>query len=167
MKSPYDSHLDRNKANYQPLSPVNFLVRAAAVYPNKTAVIHGNKRYSYAEFYTRSRRLASSLSNRGVAQGDTVSIMAPNIPALLEAHYGVPMIGAVLNALNIRLDAAAIAFMLDHGEAKVILTDRMFSSVIEDALKIASNSPLVIDIDDPLDQSGELLGEMTYEAFLE
>tara|TARA_Y100000994_G_scaffold223482_1_gene204422 strand:- start:208 stop:1836 length:1629 start_codon:yes stop_codon:yes gene_type:complete len=167
MKSPYDTHLDRNKANYQPLSPVNFLVRAAAVYPNKTAVIHGSKRYSYAEFYTRSRRLASSLSNRGVGQGDTVSIMAPNIPALLEAHYGVPMIGAVLNALNIRLDAAAIAFMLDHGEAKVILTDRMFSSVIEDALKIASNTPLVIDIDDPLDQSGELLGEMTYEAFLE
>tara|TARA_Y100001934_G_scaffold276549_1_gene373321 strand:- start:13909 stop:15537 length:1629 start_codon:yes stop_codon:yes gene_type:complete len=166
MNSPYDTHLDQNKANYQPLTPVSFLIRAANVYPNKTAVIHGSKRYSYAEFYARSRRLASALSKRGVERGDTVSIMAPNVPALLEAHYGVPMIGAVLNALNIRLDAAAIAFMLDHSEAKVILTDRMFSSVIKEALKIVSNVPLVIDIDDPLDQSGELLGEITYEAFL-
>ena len=167
MQSPYDIDLDRNAANYQPLSPVNFLVRAAAVYPNKTAVIHGDTSFTYAEFYTRSRRLASALAKRGIGRGDTVSIMAPNVPPLLEAHYAVPMLGAVLNALNIRLDASAIAFMLDHGEAKVILTDRMFSGVIKEALKIARNTPLVIDIDDPLDQSGELLGEMDYETFLQ
>ena len=167
MQSPYDIDLDRNAANYQPLSPVNFLVRAAGVYPNKTAVIHGDTSFTYAEFYTRSRRLASALAMRGVGRGDTVSIMAPNVPPLLEAHYAVPMLGAVLNALNIRLDASAIAFMLDHGEAKVILTDRMFSGVIKEALEIATNTPLVIDIDDPLDQSGELLGEMDYETFLQ
>ena len=167
MQSPYDIDLDRNAANYQPLSPVNFLVRAAAVYPKKTAVIHGDTSFTYAEFYTRSRRLASALAKRGIGRGDTVSIMAPNVPPLLEAHYAVPMLGAVLNALNIRLDASAIAFMLDHGEAKVILTDRMFSGVIKEALEIATNTPLVIDIDDPLDQSGELLGEMDYETFLQ
>lgn len=167
MQSPYDIDLDRNAANYQPLSPVNFLVRAAAVYPHKTAVIHGDTSFTYAEFYTRSRRLASALAKRGIGRGDTVSIMAPNVPPLLEAHYAVPMLGAVLNALNIRLDASAIAFMLDHGEAKVILTDRMFSGVIKEALEIATNTPLVIDIDDPLDQSGELLGEMDYETFLQ
>ena len=167
MQSPYDIDLDRNAANYQPLSPVNFLVRAAAVYPNKTAVIHGDTSFTYAEFYTRSRRLASALAIRGIGRGDTVSIMAPNVPPLLEAHYAVPMLGAVLNALNIRLDASAIAFMLDHGEAKVILTDRMFSGVIKEALEIARNTPLVIDIDDPLDKSGELLGEMDYETFLQ
>ena len=167
MQSPYDIDLDRNAANYQPLSPVNFLVRAAAVYPNKTAVIHGDTSFTYAEFYTRSRRLASALAKRGIGRGDTVSIMAPNVPPLLEAHYAVPMLGAVLNALNIRLDASAIAFMLDHGEAKVILTDRMFSGVIKEALEIATNTPLVIDIDDPLNQSGELLGEMDYETFLQ
>ena len=141
MQSPYDIDLDRNAANYQPLSPVNFLVRAAAVYPNKTAVIHGDTSFTYAEFYTRSRRLASALAKRGIGRGDTVSIMAPNVPPLLEAHYAVPMLGAVLNALNIRLDASAIAFMLDHGEAKVILTDRMFSGVIKEALEIARNTP--------------------------
>ncbi|MEC7396164.1 MAG: acyl-CoA synthetase [Pseudomonadota bacterium] len=167
MQSPYDIDLDRNAANYQPLSPVNFLVRAAAVYPKKTAVIHGDTSFTYAEFYTRSRRLASALAMRGIGRGDTVSIMAPNVPPLLEAHYAVPMLGAVLNALNIRLDASAIAFMLDHGEAKVILTDRMFSGVIKEALEIARNTPLVIDINDPLDQSGELLGEMDYETFLQ
>ncbi|MEC8198808.1 MAG: acyl-CoA synthetase [Pseudomonadota bacterium] len=167
MQSPYDIDLDRNAANYQPLSPVNFLVRAATVYPNKTAVIHGDTSFTYTEFYTRSRRLASALAMRGVGRGDTVSIMAPNVPPLLEAHYAVPMLGAVLNALNIRLDASTIAFMLDHGEAKVILTDRMFSGVIKEALEIARNTPLVIDINDPLDQSGELLGEVDYETFLQ
>ena len=167
VQSPYDIDLNRNAANYQPLSPVNFLVRAAAVYPHKTAVIHGDTSFTYAEFYTRSRRLASALAKRGIGRGDTVSIMAPNVPPLLEAHYAVPMLGAVLNALNIRLDASAIAFMLDHGEAKVILTDRMFSGVIKEALEVATNTPLVIDIDDPLDQSGELLGEIDYETFLQ
>ena len=167
VQSPYDIDLNRNAANYQPLSPVNFLVRAAAVYPKKTAVIHGDKSFTYAEFYTRSRRLASALAKRGIGRGDTVSIMAPNVPPLLEAHYAVPMLGAVLNALNIRLDASAIAFMLDHGEARVILTDRMFSGVIKEALEVATNTPLVIDIDDPLDQSGELLGEIDYETFLQ
>ncbi len=166
MISPYDTDLDQNQANYQSLTPVNFLRRAAGVYPDKTAVVHGDTKYSYAELYARSRRLGSALARRGIGKGDTVSVMAPNVPALLEAHYGVPMTGAILNALNIRLDAGAIAFILDHAETKVLITDRMFSSVIKEALAHCDAAPLVIDIDDPLDQSGELLGELDYEAFL-
>lgn len=166
MATPYNSHLDKNPANYQSLTPVSFLRRAANVYPEKTAIVNGDSRISYREFYRRSRQLASALSRRGIGKGDTVSVMAPNVPALLEAHYGVPMIGAVLNALNIRLDAATISFILDHGEAKVLITDRMFSPVIREALKTAKTKPIVIDIDDPLDQSGELIGEKDYEAFL-
>lgn len=166
MHSPYDTDLDKNSANYQSLTPVTFLRRAAGVYPNKTAIIHGDLKISYAEFYDRSRRLASALSRRGIRHGDTVSIMAPNVPALLEAHYGVPMTGAVLNALNVRLDAANIAFMLDHAESKILITDRMFAPIIREALEIATSDPIVIDIDDPMDQSGELLGELDYETFL-
>ncbi len=163
----YDRDLDRNPANHQALTPLTFLAWSASVYPDKTAVIHGSTRYTYREFDARCRRLASALSRRGVGRGDTVAVMAPNVPALLEAHYGVPMIGAVLNALNIRLDAAGIAFILDHGEAKALITDREFSPVIKEALAKLGRAILVIDVDDPLAEGGEALGEMEYAAFLE
>ncbi len=130
----YERGLERNRANFAPLSPLSFLERAAAVFPEKTAVIHGETRYSYRELMTRCRRLASALAGRGVRPGDTVSLMAPNVPALLEAHYGVAMAGAVLNALNYRLDAASIAFILAHGEARVLITDREFSATVKAAL---------------------------------
>jgi fatty-acyl-CoA synthase len=162
----FDRDLDRNPANSAPLTPVSFLRRAAAVYPDKTAVIHGERRISYREFHERSCRLASALAGRGIGRGDTVAIMAPNVPAMLEAHYAVPMLGAVLNALNIRLDAGNIGFILAHGEAKVLLTDREFSGVIGPALAGLAAPPLVIDIDDPLAETGELLGETDYESFL-
>jgi fatty-acyl-CoA synthase len=164
---PYDTGLDKNPANYEPLSPLTFLSRSAAVYPDKTAIIHGDLRYTYGEFYARARRLASALVRRGIGKGDTVAMMAPNIPAVLEAHFGVPMTGAVLNALNTRLDAPALAFILDHGECKLLLTDREFSPLIREALALAKVKPIVIDIDDALAESGELIGEMEYEAFLE
>src|SRR5215212_9830850 len=126
--------LDRNPANYAPLTPVAFLERAAEVYPGKTAVIHADRSYTYREFDQRVRRLASVLAARGVGRGDTVAVMAPNVPALLEVHYAVPGIGAVLNALNYRLDAATIAFCLEHGNAKVLITDRDFAPVVKAAL---------------------------------
>jgi len=163
----YDRDLERVPANYMALSPLTFLTRSALVYPEQTAWIHGSQRASYAEFYARCRRLASALQARGVGLGDTVAVMAPNVPAMLEAHYGVPMTGGVINALNIRLDAAAIAFILDHGEAKVLITDREFASTIRDALQLAKVRPLVIDIDDPLYTGpGERLGEIEYEEFI-
>ena len=162
----YDQGLDKTAANYAALSPIGFLERTASVYPEKTAVIHGAMRLTYREFYARTRRLASALDARGIGYGDTVSVMAFNVPAMLEAHYGVPMVGAVLNTLNIRLDAAAIAFILDHAETKVLITDREFSDTIKSALELATVTPLVIDIDDPLHEGGELLGEMDYEAFI-
>jgi 3-(methylthio)propionyl---CoA ligase len=168
----YDApHLRRRAANYTPLSPLSFLARAAAVYPDKTAIIHGTQRTSYAEFYARSRRLADALRRRGVGIGDAVAIMAPNIPAMLEAHYGVAMAGGVLNALNYRLDARSIAFILDHGGAKVVLTDREFSPVMGEALALAAARPLVVDIDDPAHRAGATMGgapigAMEYEAFL-
>src|SRR5438128_5792198 len=120
---PYDAGLEKNPANYVPLSPIGFLLRSAAVYPNRTAVIHGQRRYTWREALERCRRLASALAKRGVGHGDTVAVMAPNVPALFEAHFGVPMTGAVLNALNIRLEADTIAFILKHGEAKALITD--------------------------------------------
>ena len=162
----YRSGLDRGPANYQPLTPLSFLEWSAAVYPDKCAVIHGNARTSYAEFHRRCHRLASALAAHGIGLGDTVAVMAPNVPAMLEAHYGVPLTGAVLNALNYRLDPATIAFILDHGEAKVLITDKEFSQVIAKALEILARPILVIDIDDPLAISGEFLGAMDYEAFL-
>ena len=158
--------LDAVDANYQTLTPLTFLKRSAATYPDKIAIIHGDRRITYRDFYARARRLASALAARGVSAGDTVSVMAANIPAMLEAHYGVPMLGAVLNALNIRLDAANIAFILDHGESKVLLTDRGFAPVIKEALALAKTKPLVIDIDDPELSEGEFLGELEYEEFL-
>ncbi|HXJ81732.1 MAG TPA: acyl-CoA synthetase [Candidatus Methylomirabilis sp.] len=163
----YEKDLERVAANYVPLTPLSFLARAATVYPEKTAVIHGDRTQSYAELYNRCRRLASALSRRGIGLGDTVAIMAPNVPAMLEAHYGVPMAGAVLNALNYRLDARAIAFILEHGRARLLITDREFSETIEQALALLERPIPVIDIDDPLHEDGRLLGEKNYEAFLE
>ena len=165
-KSAEEAGLERNDANYVPLTPLSFLRRAAAVFPERTAWIHGSRRASYAEFYARCRRLASALARRGIAKGDTVAVMSPNTPAMLEAHYGIPMCGAILNALNYRLDAASLAFILDHADAKVLLTDRAFSPVIADALSQAKVSPLVIDIDDSPEEGGDLLGTIEYEALL-
>jgi fatty-acyl-CoA synthase len=122
--SSYDVDLPKNSANYQPLTPITFLQRSASVYPDHTAIIHGTQRFTYAQFYSRCRKLASQLKKLGVGRGDTVSAMLANTPAMLEAHYGVPMTGAVLNTLNTRLDASIIAFSLDHAETKVLLTDR-------------------------------------------
>ena len=162
----YDRGLGQNEANHVPLSPLSLMRRTAEVFPDHLAVIHGEERRTWSETYTRCRRLASALVARGIERGDTVTIMAPNVPPLLEAHFGVPLCGAVLNALNVRLDAAAIAFILAHGEAKVIITDREFSPVISQALAGLEHQPLVVDIDDPLAKSGERLGEITYEQLL-
>ncbi len=165
--SPYDRDLDRNPANFQPLTPLGFLERAAAVFPDRLAIVHGALRRTYRDFYARSRRLASALAKRGFSRGDTVAAMLANTPAMLECHNGVPMCGAALNALNTRLDASALAFMLDHGEAKALIVDREFSAVIAAALKIAKARPLVIDYDDPeYDGAGARIGEIDYEAFL-
>jgi fatty-acyl-CoA synthase len=166
MSNPFETDLDRNAANYVPLTPLSFLERSASVFPDRTAVVHGKRRYSWAETYRRCKRLASALRKRGVGKGDTVAVMAPNVPEVFEAHFGVPMAGAVLNALNIRLDAETIAFILTHGEAKVLLTDREFSPVIEKALSLLERKPLVIDIDDPLAVGGKHLGALDYEALL-
>ncbi len=162
----YRQNLDRNPANFTPLTPLSFLKRTVEIYPGKTAVIHGDKRYTYAELGGRCRRLASALARLGIGEGDTVAIMAPNIPPMLEAHFGVPMTGAVLNALNTRLDAPTIAFCLKHGEAKVLITDSDFAEVVEPALKALGRPIKVIDIDDPLATSRKRLGDITYEAFL-
>ncbi|HSJ98375.1 MAG TPA: acyl-CoA synthetase [Myxococcota bacterium] len=163
---PFAAGLERNAANYAPLTPVAFLERSAQVYPEKAAVIHGDLAFTYAQFAARCRRLASMLARHGVGRGDTVAVMAPNVPALLEAHYAVPGIGAVLNALNYRLDAAAIAFCLEHGGAKVLLTDREFSPVVAAALARLGRGVLVVDIDDPRAAGGERLGAVDYEAWI-
>ena len=163
----YDTNLDKNPANFQPLTPLGFLERAASVHPYRAAIIHGPLRRSYREFYARSRQLASALARRGIGRGDTVSVMLPNTPAMLECHYGVPMAGAVLNTLNTRLDAKIIAFSLEHSEAKVLITDREFSATVKAALELTSARPLVIDYDDPeFTGPGERLGNMEYEALL-
>ena len=165
--NPYETDLDKNPANHQPLSPLSFLKRSAEVYPEKLAVVHGSIRTNYAEFYARCRKLASALSERGIGLGDTVSVIAPNIPAMLELHYAVPMIGAVLNTMNTRLDGAIIGFMLDHGEAKALFVDREFSALGKEALRHAKVTPFVIDIDDPeYDGQGDRIGEAEYEEFL-
>jgi fatty-acyl-CoA synthase len=165
MPSAFDE-LDRGGANYTPLTPLSFLAWAARVYPGKTAVIHGERTFTYAELAARARRLGSALARRGIGRGDTVAIMAPNVPALLEAHYGVPLAGAVLNPLNYRLDARTIAFILEHGEAKALITDREFSSTIAEALAQLKRPILVVDVDDPLFAGGRLVGEIEYERFL-
>ncbi|MED5407527.1 MAG: acyl-CoA synthetase [Pseudomonadota bacterium] len=162
----FNDQLDQNKANFAPLSPVSFLRRAAQIAPGYTAIIHGERRYTYRQFWERSCRLASALTRRGIGPGDCVAIMAANTPEMLEAHNGVPMIGAVLNSLNIRLDAGTIAFILEHGQARVLITDRAFSSTIDEALQKIDRKLLVIDIDDPTAPEGDLLGETDYEDLL-
>ena len=165
--TPYDIDLDRNPANYQPLTPLQFLERAANTHPDHTAIIHGPLRRNYRDFYARARRLASALAKRGIKRGDTVSVVLANTPAMLECHYGVPMCGAVLNTINTRLDAAVNAFTLDHAEAKVLIVDREFSRVMKDALQSAKVKPLVIDYDDPeYKGDGERIGTIEYEDFL-
>jgi fatty-acyl-CoA synthase len=158
--------LPKNSANYVPLSPVSFLERSAMVWPERIAIRHGRLAYTYREFESRCRRLASALAQRGVKRGDTVAVMAPNVPALLEAHYAVPALGAVLNALNVRLDARTIAFCLAHGGARVLITDPEFAPTIKAALGTAAKKPLVVDIDDSEGPGGERLGALAYEALL-
>jgi fatty-acyl-CoA synthase len=164
--SAYLTGLDRNQANHAPLTPLTFIERAAYVHPTRLAVVHGGQRFTWAETYVRCRRLASALARRGIGRNDTVAVMAPNIPAICEAHFGVPMSGAVLNTLNTRLDAETIAFMLRHGGARVLITDGEFSSTVEQALALLDVRPLVIDIDDPAFPAGKRIGDITYEAFL-
>ncbi|MEP6831544.1 MAG: AMP-binding protein, partial [Rhizomicrobium sp.] len=164
-RSVYDE-LPRTPANFQPLTPLSLLERAAAVFPDRIAVIHGKQRTDYAEFYRRCRRLASALAAHGIGKNDTVAAVLANTPAMLEAHYGVPMAGGVLNAINTRLDATTIAYMLEHGGAKILITDREFSTAVGEALKLVKHPPLVIDYDDPeFAQTGARLGE-DYEAFI-
>ena len=167
MSNPYNTDLDRNPANYQPLTPLTFLERAASVFPEHTAIIHGAIRRNYDEFYRRSRQLASALSNKGVGRGDTVSVMLANTPAMLESHYGVPMSGAVLHSLNTRLDSAVIAYQLDHADTKVLIVDREFLDVIRAAIELSKVNPILVDYNDsefPI--SDELSGATEYESFL-
>jgi len=162
----FGTDLDQTPANFVPLSPVSFLLRAARVYPQGIAIIHGSRRYTYAQFLERTQRLAAALAQKAIRAGDTVAIVAPNIPEMLEAHNAVPGLGAVLCSINTRLDAGAIGFILRHSEAKVVLTDREFSPVMRRALAEAGTTPLVIDINDPLGSGGELLGATDYESFI-
>jgi len=167
-KNPYSEGLDKNAANFVPLTPLTFLERSAVVYATRTALVHGRRRQSWLETYTRCRRLASALAQHDIGPGDTVSVMLSNTPEMYEAHFGVPMTGAVLHTLNTRLDAATIAFMLDHAEAKVLITDREFSKTIEPALAQVRHPPVVIDVDDPeYGGDGRLLGGIGYEAALQ
>lgn len=166
-ENPYNTGLDRTPANYQPLTPLGFLERAASVFPDHVAIVHGGLRRSYAEFYARARQLASALAGRGVGRGDTVSVMLANTPPMLEAHYGVPMCGAVLHSINTRLDAAVIAFQLDHAMAKIVIVDREFAPLMAEALALAKVSPLLVQYDDPeYGGAGEMAGAGDYEAFL-
>jgi fatty-acyl-CoA synthase len=163
--SAYDApHLARNRANFAALTPLHFLARAAAVYPDKTSVIHNERRFTYREFYARSRRFADALRRRGIVPGDTVAVLAPNVPALLEAHYAVPMAGAVLNALNYRLDARSIAFILGHGGAKLLIADREFAPLVHDARREYGRDMPLVEIADG--DNGPSLGATEYEDFL-
>ncbi len=166
-QSAYDKDLDRNAANFQPLTPLGFLERSASVFPDRLAIVHGATRRDYKTFYARARQLASALAAKGIGKGDTVSVMLANTPAMAECHYGVPMTGGVLNTMNTRLDAAIIAFTLDHAETKVLIVDREFSGIVRDALKLARTKPFVIDYDDPeYHGAGERIGAIEYEAFV-
>jgi len=164
--NPYETDLDRNPANFAALTPLSFLERAASVYPDRVAIVHGPQRQTWGTTYARCRRLASALAARGLGVGDTVAVMLPNIPAMYEVHFGVPMCGAVLNTLNTRLDADTIAFMLKHGGAKVLITDREYSATMSKALVQMDSPPLVIDVDDPLYEGGIPLGKLNYENLL-
>jgi fatty-acyl-CoA synthase len=171
MTNIFETNLDRNQANHQPLTPLGFLERAALVHPDKIAIIHGDMRITYQEYFNNSRRLASALSSKGISLGSTVSILAANIPAFLEASFGVPMTGATLNALNTRLDAAGLAFILDHGECDVLLTDTAYSTVVKEALTLCQRTPLVVDIDDPEAyvngvSAGKRIGTIEYQDFI-
>src|SRR5688572_3266677 len=162
---PYDApHLAKNPANYAALTPLGFLARSAAVYPDKIAVIHGARRFTYREFDERCRRFADALRRRGIGPGDTVAVLAPNVPALLEAHYAVPMAGAVLNALNYRLDAGSIAFILGHGGAKLLIADREFGALASEALREYGRPMPLVEIAD--EDNGPPLGAVEYEDFL-
>jgi 3-(methylthio)propionyl---CoA ligase len=163
---PYATGLEKNAANFVPLSPIGFLLRAAAVYPDRPAVVYGGRRYNWRQTLERCRRLAAALVANGVGSGDTVAVLAPNIPEAFEAHFGVPMAGAVLNALNVRLDPETIAFILRHGEAKVLIADSEFAPVVGAALALLERRPLVVDICDPAGPGGERLGAIEYEALL-
>ena len=160
--------LPKVAANYEPLSPMSFIRRTADVFPDRTAIIHGPHRATWAETYARCRRMASALAAQGVQRGDTVAVMAPNTPAMVEAHFGVPMLGAMLCTINTRLDAETVAFILTHGEARVLLTDREFAPVVAKALSLMPEDarPFVVDIDDPLAPPGDHVGQVEYEAFL-
>lgn len=162
----YEQDLDKNPANYIPLSPLSYIKRAAQVYPDRTAVVYGSRRYTWQETYQRASNLAVALYKNGIKTGDTVSIMGYNTPETYEAHFGIPMSGAVLHAINTRLDAKAIAFMMDHAQTKILLTDTFASPIIKKALELVAEKPLVIDIIDQSVEAGTLLGEMDYEAFL-
>ena len=165
--NPYELGLDKNDANFVALSPLGFIERSAGIYPDRIATIYGSRRQTWRETYARCRRLAGALVQRGIGAGDTVATMLPNVPAMFEAHFGVPMTGAVLNTLNTRLDAEAIAFMLQHGEAKVLLTDREFSGVIGKALAmLGDRRPFVVEVEDEDAPAGKQLGDVSYESFL-
>ncbi len=162
----YERDLDKTPANYVALTPLQFMERAASVYPDHTALIHGTRSQSWAQTYARCRQLASALVKVGIRTGDTVTIMAPNIPEMYEAQFGVPMTGAVLNSLNTRLDAAMIAFIIDHSETKVLLVDREYHRVVVEALANARVQPLVVDIDDPECSNCAQIGGTTWEEFI-
>ncbi len=162
----YEQHLERRRANYASLTPLSFIARAAYTWPHRAAVVHGSRRYTWAQTYARSRRLGAALAHRGIGVGDTVAAMLANTPEMIECHFGVPMAGGVLNTLNPRLDAEAIAFMLEHGEAKVLITDTEFAPTIAAALSRIKAKPLVIDVVDALGPGGDVLGESDYETFI-
>ncbi len=166
-KTAYDIGLDKNKANYVPLSPLSFLERSAQVHPKLTSVVYEDRSFTWAETYARARRFASMLARRGIGRGDTVAVMLPNVPAMYEAHFAIPMVGAVINALNTRLDAPALAFMLDHGEAKLLLVDPEHAQVMEDALRqMKGPKPFVVDVDDNAFSGGKRIGEIEYESWI-
>ncbi len=167
MTDAYTDNLGKNAANYQPLTPLSFLARAAQVFPDHPAIVHGTQTFTYAEFYARARRFGSALAKLGIGKNDTVSVMLPNVPAMLDAKFGVPMAGAVLHSINTRLDAANIAFMIDHAETKVLIADTEFSGIISEALKITSRRPVIVDYCDPVFKGlGSRLSETEYEDFL-
>ena len=170
MTDMYNTNLDKNHANFTPLSPLSFLQRSAEVYPNRLSIVHGSKKYTWSDTFKRSKQLASALTKKGVGKGDTVAVLCFNTPEIYEAHYGIPMIGAIINTINIRLDVDTISYILEHGEAKVVITDNELSPTIKEVLNKIKTKPLVIDIDDELanhpEGAGENLGSENYEEFL-
>ena len=170
MTDMYNTNLDKNHANFTPLSPLSFLQRSAEVYPNRQSIVHGSKSYTWSDTFKRSKQLASALTNKGVGKGDTVAVLCFNTPEIYEAHYGIPMIGAIINTINIRLDVDTISYILEHGEAKVVITDNELSPTMKEVLNKIKTKPLVIDIDDELanhpEGAGENLGSLNYEEFL-